>query len=278
MVFRVGGGKSGRENSFRLWGLPKLVVNFVAELPLMNTSPPVNKSRVFIVVAAALVLLSCSSNSKQEEARQGKDSRAGDSLFAVNKNRSDRSALAVPPDLLASSSEKVQANSAATTIQSDEVLPVVIGATIQSDARKSWLEIDADAKVVWQKLIEFWAFQDIELVEYQPGAGLMETDWFVKKTNAPGQGVGTIAVDLFKAFVARRTALDKFAIRLERNRSGGTNLFVTHRRREKIAKEYRNRQKATEYEWVEREEDTEKVAQLLQTIVLLFDSSAGEPA
>ena len=128
---------------------------------------------------------------------------------------------------------------------------------------------------MWRKLTEFWAFEEIDLVDYQPESGLMETDWFVKTGEAPaGAGLGSVAIELFNAFTARRTALDKFTIRLERNGAGGTKLYVTHRGREKIEKEYKNRNKTSEFEWVERQQDPEKIAQLLQTIVLLFDSGA----
>ena len=234
------------------------------------------KSHIFIVLVAAL-LLSCSSN-PEDEARQGKDSRDQDSLFSLNKNKAARLGLEVPPDLLESSNEKVRANY--DTAEDDEarVLPVVIGATIQSDEGKSWLEIDADAEVVWRKLTEFWAFQEITLVEYHPESGMMETDWFSKTTGRSRKGFSAAAIQLFEALTAKRTALDKFTVRLERNSPGGTRVFVTHRSREKIAREFSSNLKNTDYEWVEREQDSEKIAQLLQTIVLLFDSIADKPA
>lgn len=246
------------------------------------------KLRIFAVLAAALLVVSCSSNpdsKSEEDARQGKDSRDQDSLFSSKKKSTGRAALAVPPDLLASANEKVrenQGNNGAAAGAGYEVLPEVIGATIQSAEGKSWLEVDADAEVVWRKLTEFWAFEAIDLVTYQPEAGLMETDWFVKTGKAPaGTGVTSIAVGFFEAFTSRRTVRDKFTIRLERNGASGTNLYVTHRSREKVEKVYKNRNKTSEFEWVERSQDAEKIAQLLQTIVLLFDfeaEEANEPA
>ena len=236
--------------------------------------------RVVTVLAASLLMLSCASNSQQEAAREGKDSRDRDSLFSTKKQPTSRAGLAVPPDLLASSNDKVKENQASTAsggVAGYDVLPEIIGATIQSEQGRSWLKIDADAEVVWRKLTEFWAFQEIDLVAYQPESGLMETDWFVK-TKPAGVGVSTIAADLLNAFTARRTALDKFTLRLERDGASGTKLFITHRGREKIVKEYQSQSKISEFAWVERAQDPEKVAQLLQTIVLLFDANAEEPA
>ena len=237
---------------------------------------------VLAVLAAVFLLVACSSNPNQEEARQGKDSRDRDSLFSNTTKSTGRTALALPPDLLTSSADTLRKNQADSTVGGSgyAVLPQVIGATIHSDAERSWLEIDADAEVVWRKLTEFWAFEEIDLVNYQPESGVMETDWFVRtKPASANSGITGIAIELFNSFTSRRTALDKFTLRLERNGASGTRVFVTHRRREKISKEYRNRNKNTEFEWVERAQDPEKVAQLLQTIVLLFDSDADdEPA
>ena len=229
--------------------------------------------RAVVVVFAALFLLSCSSNPKEEDTADDEES-AG--LFSIGDRAASRSALAVPPDLLGSSTDKVRANQKGVAGGSGyEVLPEVVGATVQSADGRSWLTIDADAAVVWRKLTEFWAFEEIELVTLQPESGLMETDWFVKTKKADGgTGITSIAADLFDAFTSRRTALDKFTIRLERAGEGKTNLYAVHRSREKIAKEPNNKQEITIFEWVEREGNQEKVAQLLQAIVLLFGADA----
>ena len=233
------------------------------------------KLRLLIVLAAVLPLFSCSSNPAQEDDASA-EAEEVEGLFSAPAD--SRPGLEIPPDLLASSGEKVQANAAAAAGR-ERVLPEVIGAVIESDAERSWLEIDADAEVVWRKLTEFWAFQKIELVEYRPQSGLMETDWFAKKGNrANNKGFGSIAIELFDVLISKRTALDKFTLRLERDGAGGTRVFVTHRGREKIAKEAKSNRDSGEFEWVERTQDLEKVAQLLQTIVLLFGSNAAEPA
>lgn len=230
--------------------------------------------RTVSVLVAAIVLLSCSSSPEQADSRQGKDAVEQSDLFSVKdlfSTPEGRAALELPPDLLTSSNEKVQANANADANDESttQVLPKVVGATIRTDQNRSWLEIDAEADVVWQKLSEFWAFQRIELSDYQPKAGVMETDWFAKTGNNAG-GVSGVSAEWLKGFIAQRTSLDKFTIRLQRGETNRTKLFVTHRSRERIAKEARSNNKTTEFHWVEREQDAEKVAQLLQTIVLLF--------
>ncbi len=235
------------------------------------------KSTLFIVLVGVTLMVSCSSNPKENEESRGDKDSTSSGLFSTEKAPTGRTALAVPPDLLGSASEKVRKNQEGVVVSGEEVLPEIVGATIQSDEGRSWLKIDADAEVVWHKLTEFWAFQEIELVDYQPKSGVMATDWFAKARKAPAaSGFGSIAVELLGAITNRRTALDKFTIRLERNDAGGTNLYVTHRSREKISKQPANKYESVIFEWVEREQDAEKIAQLLQAIVLLFNTESEE--
>ena len=56
-----------------------------------------------------------------------------------------------------------------------------------------------------------------------------------------------------------------------------TNVFVTHRSTQRLESDYA-RKKVTQWEWVEGESDQEKIAQLLQVMVLLFESGGENPA
>ena len=251
-------------------------------------------AKIAAMTAAAAILAAC--GGAPPEVRRGKDSREEAELFAGNTSAANnrRASLQVPPDLLASSNEKVRENvedaekspsenaasvslvnlqtqNTAQRVAVEEVLPEIIGASIERDSARAWLKVDAEAEVVWQKLTEFWEFQKVELVTRTPRAGLMETDWFTKDDLKKKGSVGQAASDLLAALTSSRTALDKYTLRLERVSPGGTNVYVSHRRRERIATEYNNQSRPNEYEWVEREQDAEKVAQLLQAMVLIFE-------
>lgn len=245
---------------------------------------PMTKLRVFAVLAAGL-LAACAGKPGAERAEEAPEDNEG-ALFSTTRDY-NRPALEIPPDLLQSAGEKVRDNAAAAVAGggaagagAEQVLPPVTGASIQSGDGKSWLEIDAEAETVWKKLTEFWALQEIDLADYRPQAGIMATDWFARKSDrGGGKQLSAIAAELFDALVSRRTAVDKFTLRLERDENAGearTRIFVTHRAREKVARELDDLDKTVEFEWVERDEDPEKIAQLLQTIVLLFDAGAGE--
>ena len=255
--------------------------------PLSNPSPlePLAMKKA-LSVAAVLLLSACASTPQDEVADADEASEVSappnpGGLFAEQRQSARRSGLAVPPDLLDSANQNVRDKALDKPDESLRVLPEVIGVDIKTKDGKSWLEIDADATEVWRKLTDFWAFYEIELVQYQPEAGLMETDWFAKKTDDVKQGYGTesysqLAGELLQALFNRSTTLDKYTLRLERNGTDGTRVFASHRAREKIAQQPKNKQDPVVFEWVERDGDGEKVAQLLQSIVLLFDSGAAE--
>ena len=84
----------------------------------------------------------------------------------------------LPPDLVSSANDTVRQNhDQAKQEKSARVLPDVIGAEVVSDGGKRWLRVESDAQKVWDTLVQFWAEEEIELVEFKPAAGLMETDW-----------------------------------------------------------------------------------------------------
>lgn len=224
-----------------------------------------NKIRIIFIGLCATTLVACSSNPEKAEEHIGDNKRADAKLFDRRAEIS-RSALELPPDLISSANEKVRNNVATNAARAVQVLPQAAGVSVHSKNGRDYLRVNADAKFVWDRLSEFWSLQEIDLSGLQPEAGIMETDWFSRITKSADGGVIGTASDVLKSFIAQRTAADKFTLRLERA-DDNTNIFITHRRREKIAKEYNNLQKANEYNWVESNEDPEKIAQLLQSLM-----------
>ena len=196
-------------------------------------------------------------------------------MFSLNKKTYSRSALEIPPDLLDSSSDAVRKNQRDGT-QSDgtqaRVLPKVIGVKIHNKNNQSWLAVQADATVVWDKLTDFWASQDVKLVEYEPKSGIMVTEWFNRTNASQAKGVTSIAIALIRS-IASSTSVEQFTLRLQRNSTGGTNVFVSHRGREKVSKVGSSPKESTGLDWAERGQDAEKVSQLLQVLVQFFAPS-----
>ena len=235
------------------------------------------------IISLCLLLVGCQSNGKQEQTQTSSPKKIGDGpeaggLFSSIFSKSTPKSIALPPDLVGKANGKVRENHerAEESLRNQKVLPPIAGTQLMSnnDGRR-WLKIEADAQTVWDTLAEFWAAEQIDLVEYQPAAGLMETDWIASDRPKDGEKPSVVA-SLFNRVIGKGTSFDKYKIRLERNGDDVTNIFVTHRSTAKRESNFTSGIKITEWEWVEGESDQEKVSQLLQVIVLLFESKAQQ--
>ena len=150
------------------------------------------------------------------------------------------------------------------------VLPDIVDARIQQQDGKAWLEIDTNVESAWATISEHWASNGISLVEYNPAAGTMETEW-IKKEIVLDEDDSTIK-QLFKGFlnsvVKRNTSLDKYRIRFERLSPNKTAMFVSHRATVRRAIEHRK--EVASFAWVELPENSERVIDFLQNIILIF--------
>lgn len=239
-----------------------------------------NMYKMIISVLLALALVGCQSSgsgksdSEPNSGRKIGDSPESGSLFSSVFTRKQSQSIALPPDLVSSASDQVQANHARSEAdKKNRVLPEVVAARIVGDGDKRWLRVDSDAQNVWDTLADFWAAEQVELVEYRPAAGQMETDWISANSRTSEGTRGEFIKTLFNRAVGQGVVFDKFKIRLERIGDNSTDVYVSHRSTEKQQAATISQQKLTQYEWVDTGGDPEKVAQLLQVMVLLFESS-----
>ncbi|MGI9318910.1 MAG: outer membrane protein assembly factor BamC [bacterium] len=239
-------------------------------------------SKSIIVLLLALAITGCQSGStKQQDSESNSPKKIGEApeggLFSSVFNKGPSKSIVLPPDLVSSANETVKQNHEEGTLAlSERVLPDVIGATIISEEGRRWLKVDANAQAVWDTLAEFWAAEQVDLVEYKPAAGLMETDWFETSSRSERDKNRKLAA-MFDRITGSGVSYDKFKIRLEKEGEEVTNIFVTHRTTKRLESEYSG-QKVTDWQWVEGESDEEKIAQLLQVMVLLFESGSENPA
>ncbi len=178
-------------------------------------------------------------------------------------------AILLPPDLVSSASDRARENhEQASLLKQQQVLPEVTGAEIVNQNGKRWLRVETDPQEVWNKLVDFWADLQINLVESQPATGFMETGWI--DVNAPAEGEGLSFAKLFNRITGVGSLYDKYQIRLERESDKVTRVFISHQSTERKAIHYTGSQRSSDLEWVTGQSE-EKVAQLLQTMVLLFE-------
>ena len=236
--------------------------------------------KLIVVFIAALLLVACQSSSDKKSATSaekvspkkiGTAEGSGGLFSSVFQKKKERSII-LPPDLLETANSTVAGNHNEASAAENTVLPKVVGAEIIGDVGNRYLRVETDAQNVWNTLADFWAVEDVELVDYRPAAGLMETDWI--STNKVESSEGRLYFKhLFNRVVGKGVSFDKFKIRLEREEESITRIFVSHQSTAKKASETSSK-KVTQYNWVAGEGDEEKVAQLLQVMILLFEKTA----
>ncbi len=243
-------------------------------------------SKSIIILLLALMLAGCQSGSNSSKQPDGDPSSpkkiggadgAGGGLFSSIFNKGPQKSIVLPPDLISSANEQVRQNHEKGTVaRSQEVLPEVIGATVINEQGRRWLRVDSNAQTVWDTLADFWAAEQVDLIEYQPAAGIMETDWIETSELSEADKKRTVAL-LFDRIAGTGVSYDKYKIRLEKEGEDVTSVYVTHRSTERKESDYANK-KVTQWEWVENDSDQEKIAQLLQVMVLLFETGGQDPA
>ena len=218
-------------------------------------------------------------NTRPDPKKIDPDSQSSGSLFSNFKTFRPRGELyqpapvqplVLPEDILNRSSDEVKAELASYDPEEFRILPPVSQARIVSAGEKQWLEVDSDVQKVWEAMVEYWTISGIDLVNHNPQAGLMETEW-VKNTEAADKdapGGLKLAKTLLHALTSRGDPLDRYRLRFERLGQNKTAVHVSHRsiKREEIP----YGRKVSEFEWVELESDPEKIAEFLETIVVLF--------
>ena len=183
--------------------------------------------------------------------------------------------LDVPPELLNTTNETVLQNIEESSEQQVSILPEVVDARIiKEDDGTRWLEIDTSVEDAWKAVTEYWSLGGVNLVDYNPEAGIMETQWIeqLEEIKEGTSMVVEVTKTLWSSLTKTNTSVDKYRVRFERLSKEQAALYVSHRSIARKEKYYSK--KVSDFEWVELESNPEKEAALLQNLVLLFDQSS----
>ena len=150
------------------------------------------------------------------------------------------SALEVPPDLTQLSRDtRYAAPGAPVTASSFQIGQVSSQATptaaaslgdvrIERSGTQRWLVIDRPADKLWEPVKDFWQENGFLLALDQSNLGIMETDWAENRAKIPQDFIRNTLGKVLDSLYSTGER-DKFRTRLERNASGGTDIFISHR-------------------------------------------------
>jgi outer membrane protein assembly factor BamC len=247
-----------------------------------------NAKALAVLTSAVLLLPACSSVDV--------DDYLPDQRLEYKKQREAADNLEIPPDLTAGSfddamdvpplggtgtatyseyvGEQGRRRQVAT---SGDVLPEVQDVTLRRRGDNRWLEIKASPQGVWPRVIDFWRSQGILLVEQDPTAGIMKTDWLENRAEIRRDFVTNVIRKVADGLYATSTR-DQYRVRIEPGLSAGTtDLYLTHR-----AMEERFRSNAagedTNTVWEPTDPDPGKEAAMLRRLMVYLGVSETRAA
>lgn len=182
--------------------------------------------------------------------------------------------LEVPPDLtqLARDNRYVVPGVAVTasSFQIGQVTQSVpTAATTIGDVRieragsQRWLVVNRPADTLWEPVRDFWQENGFLLAMDQANLGIMETDWAENRAKLPQDMIRSALGKVFDSLYSTGER-DKFRTRLERNTTGGTDIFISHRGMEEV---YSNEKKDNTI-WQSRAVDPELEAEFLRRLMV----------
>jgi len=134
---------------------------------------------------------------------------------------------------------------------------------IERDGNQRWLVVDRPADQLWDPVRDFWIENGFVYVLEQPKLGLLETDWAENRAKLPQDIIRSTIGKVFDSLYSTGER-DKFRTRLERNASGGTEIYISHRGMVEV---YTNTQKDNTV-WQPRPADPELETEFLRRLMV----------
>lgn len=224
-----------------------------------------------LVLASIATLVACSSN-KNEAPKI-------DYHTPGVKNPSD--SLIVPPDLtgitnnsqyvLPAGTGAVRASQISNidtpkaTGDSQTVLPQVKNMHIEREGSQRWLSIDnQQPQEIWPMLKVFWQENGFIIDQENPETGFMQTQWAENRATIPSDPIRRFFQKIGLGGVYSSAYRDRFVIRLERQKGGGSLVTFSH---QGVEEELIGKQKDTS-KWVPRDNDPNLEAQMLSRFMM----------
>lgn len=137
--------------------------------------------------------------------------------------------LDVPPDLTRpSETDLLPIPDLGDKLAARQLLPATSGARIVKAGAQRWLEVDATADAIWQRLPKFFNGLGLKIGKADPGLGIMETEWAVNLADVE-HGAVTDFVRRWFPHAYDPGSRDLYRVRLERGDDGtSTEVYISH--------------------------------------------------
>ncbi len=99
---------------------------------------------------------------------------------------------------------------------------------IERSGNQRWLVVNRSADKLWEPVKDFWQENGFLLAMDQSNLGIMETDWAENRAKIPQDAIRADLGKLLDSLYSTGER-DKFRTRLERDASGNTEIFISHR-------------------------------------------------
>ncbi len=198
------------------------------------------------------------------------------------KSASRGTSLEIPPDLTQLSRDTryvVPGGSVtASSFQAGQAVPgAPTAASTLGDVRieragnTRWLVVNRPADQLWGPVRDFWQESGFLLTLDQANLGIMETDWAENRAKLPQDFIRNALGKVFDSLYSTGER-DRFRTRLERNATGGTEIYISHRGMIEV---YNNTQK-DQTTWQPRATDPELEAEFLRRLMVRLGTPAEQ--
>jgi outer membrane protein assembly factor BamC len=142
-------------------------------------------------------------------------------------------------------------------------------ARVVRDGAQRWLAVDLPPEKAYEVVKEFLPSVGLKIEVDEPSLGIVETAWQEKHAKAP-EGLIQRTLNLFIESLVSTGEQDKYRARVERTPNDTSEIFISHRGLEEV---YTNSDKTTAT-WQPRPRDPELEAELLQRLLVRFETGA----
>lgn len=194
-------------------------------------------------------------------------------LHNKNINTSPQKRLVVPPDLIHSTTDSINAQTKPTSAQTiptvtdntSVVLPKIDHILIKKNGSQHWLLVAASPQKIWPLIRDFWISNGFTIKREEPSIGIIETAWLARHVEVPQIGLRAILSKYLSTAGFSVPIFDCFRTRLEQAEdNNSTEIYIAHTALEEIL------QPSSDYEfmWQLRPPEPELEADMLNRLAL----------